>query len=514
MFRISLPLIVIVLGIIIGIAFSKGKSSAQRGPVIDTTARDTSTRDTGTRDTGTRDTVRTGPSGSGTAPVPPPPPAPHIASAPGGLHLADLLARWVGAGLLTADQAAAIAAFESAAAEATASAVPAAPRRRRVPLVAEALGYLGGMLGIIGIVVWVAGFWRDIAGGTRLAVSAAVAVVLVAIGFFVRADDEPAFARLRGFVWLAGSAAAGVVGGVVANDILDATSGNSVAIGVALGVLAVSGVLWAGRERPAQQFSALAALEVTAGVVFWAVGGPIAAGLVTLAVSAAVVAVGIRRMTPTPWLASIVGGAGALIGSALPIERWREPGSLLPIAVGLVIVALVETRRIAFLRAERIALLVFAVIAFLSNVPSTIGYFGREAGIVTGLVVWLVGASSIAVVMRQRIVHPVIIELSGGVLIVAGAAAVAFQSGFVGVATIAGFASALAMLALGTRPGRILMSVTGSLGLLVNVPWAISHFFPGENRAPLLIAVSGLLIVAVAVVLTRMGGRFRRELQR
>lgn len=117
-------------------------------------------------------------------------------------------------------------------------------------------------------------------------------------------------------------------------------------------------------------------------------------------------------------------------------------------------------------------------------------------------------------VVRKQVVHPVTIELAGGVLIIAGAAAMAFQSGFVGVATIVGFASALAMLALGTRPGRVLMSVTGSLGLLVNVPWAISHFFPGENRAPLLIAVSGLLLVVVAVVLTRMGGRFRRELQR
>ena len=35
-----------------------------------------------------------------------------------------------------------------------------------------------------GITVWVAGFWRDIAGGTRLGVSAGVTAVLVAIGPF------------------------------------------------------------------------------------------------------------------------------------------------------------------------------------------------------------------------------------------------------------------------------------------------------------------------------------------
>ena len=53
-----------------------------------------------------------------------------------------------------------------------------------------------------------------------------------------------------------------------------------------------------------------------------------------------------------------------------------------------------------------------------------------------------------------------------------------------------------------------------ALGLLANVPWAISHFFPGEGRAPLLIFASGAVIVAVAVWLARIGGRLRSELRR
>jgi hypothetical protein len=78
-------------------------------------------------------------------------------------------------------------------------------------------------------------------------------------------------------------------------------------------------------------------------------------------------------------------------------------------------------------------------------------------------------------------------------------------------ATVFGLLSAVAMLSVGMLPGRVLMSLFGSLGLLVNVPWAIQHFFPGEGRVPLLIAVSGLLLVLVSVLLTRMSGRFRRE---
>ncbi|CAB4813386.1 unannotated protein [freshwater metagenome] len=61
-------------------------------------------------------------------------------------------------------------------------------------------------------------------------------------------------------------------------------------------------------------------------------------------------------------------------------------------------------------------------------------------------------------------------------------------------------------------PGRVLMSVAGSVGLLINVPWAISYYFPGEGRVPLLILVSGALVLAVAVLLARMGDRFRSEL--
>ena len=58
------------------------------------------------------------------------------------------------------------------------------------------------------------------------------------------------------------------------------------------------------------------------------------------------------------------------------------------------------------------------------------------------------------------------------------------------------------------------MSGVGSIGLLVFVPWSIAHFFPGEGRAPLLIFASGVVIVVVAVMLSRLSGRFLHELRR
>jgi len=80
------------------------------------------------------------------------------------------------------------------------------------------------------------------------------------------------------------------------------------------------------------------------------------------------------------------------------------------------------------------------------------------------------------------------------------------------VATSAGLVVAVGALVVGSAPGRVTASMLGLVALLIYVPWSIGWFFPGEGRAPLLIAVSGLLIVGVAIVLVRMGDRFRREL--
>ena len=46
------------------------------------------------------------------------------------------------------------------------------------------------------------------------------------------------------------------------------------------------------------------------------------------------------------------------------------------------------------------------------------------------------------------------------------------------------------------------------------MPWALSWFFPGEGRVPLLISVSGVLLIAVAVLMARLGHRFGSELGR
>ena len=177
----------------------------------------------------------------------------------------------------------------------------------------------------------------------------------------------------------------------------------------------------------------------------------------------------------------------------------------------LVVLVLAELPALEITGAERITMLIVGAIALSNGGAPVVAYFANHAGIVTGLVMWAVGGLTVVATVSHRVVHRVLVEAAGGLVVIGGAALTGVQHQ--GFATLFGLVTAVGMLALGSQPGRVLMSVTGSLCLLVNVPWAISHYFPSENLAPLLIAVSGVLLVAVAVLLTRMGGRFRTELR-
>jgi hypothetical protein len=51
------------------------------------------------------------------------------------------------------------------------------------------------------------------------------------------------------------------------------------------------------------------------------------------------------------------------------------------------------------------------------------------------------------------------------------------------------------------------MSVVGLVGVSVFVPWGIAHFFPGDDRAPLIVLVVGVMIACSGVVLWRLTRR-------
>ena len=90
-----------------------------------------------------------------------------------------------------------------------------------VSVVVELLGYLGGVLAIIGAVLLAARFWQDLATWTRLSLLGVVAAALWAAGAMVHEHADPALWRLRGVLWLLSSAAVAFFAALFAADVLE-----------------------------------------------------------------------------------------------------------------------------------------------------------------------------------------------------------------------------------------------------------------------------------------------------
>lgn len=421
--------------------------------------------------------------------------------------------RWVAAELLTREQACAIRAYEQARPRVL-QPVTARPVRpgtaKRTPLVAEALGYLGGCLALVGLALVVARSWPDLATEARLVLSGVGALAFFGGGVLVGVSADPALARLRGFLWFLGTAALGLFTGVLAADAFGVTTNETIVLACAGAMAAVSALLWRGRERPLQQLTFLGAVVVFGGALTAEVAGEGPVGLTIWAIGALYLAFGHRRYMPQPLLGEAVGAIAVIVGGTTIASAWQAFGLLFACAsaIGLLAVAIVPG--FARTRAEVALLTTFGAVAFVLVVPGTVGYFALDAGAATGVATWLFGAAMVAIGGRRLVRQPMLVESFGAVALIGGAALTAIQwSGF---APLFGVATAIGLITIGMLPGQVLMSVFGSLGLLINIPWAIGYYFPGEGRVPLLVFISGVLIILIAVLLARMGGRLRREL--
>jgi hypothetical protein len=421
---------------------------------------------------------------------------------------AEQLDRWVRAGLLSDAQRTAILAHEAHGQKTGEALAPVPPGPGRISTVAEALGYLGGVLALSGLGLIISHYWPDLATAARLGLSGAVAIALAGAGALTEEAREPALARLRGFLWLMATAATGLFAGIVAAEVLDTAAQTQVLAG-ASSIALVSWLMWQGRDRPLQQLTFLGGLVVTAGALMSEVvtGGPV--GLAVWLAGATLVGLGLRRRTPEPVLTEGVGVLAVVVGATMAASDWEGRGLLFLVATAFGLLALATGRGLAPARADRMVLGIVGAFALVQAAPATIGWYSEEAGGITGLAVWAIGATLLAIGARGPVLLPVQTELLGGAGLLGGAALTATD--WPGFAHLFGLATAVALVALGTLPGQVVLSVLGSVGLLINVPWAISWFFPGEELAPLLIMVSGILIIGIAVAATRMRGRLHED---
>jgi hypothetical protein len=380
----------------------------------------------------------------------------------------------------------------------------------RVPVAAEALGYLGGILALVGLALVVARYWPDMATAARLGLSGAGALVFYGAGVSVSESVDPALARLRGFLWLLATAALGLSTGVLAIDAFGVSASETVVPMCADVVAVASALLWRGRERPLQQLMFLGAVVAFAGALTAEVAGSGTVGVTIWTVGGLYLALALTRRIPDALLAEGVGAVAVVVGVMMTASEWQAFGLPFAAATALGLLALAVVPGLARTTAEIALLAVSGGIAFLFFVPATVGYFAQDAGGATGIAIWIVGAALLAIGARHVVRQPMLVEAFGAVALIGAAALTAIQwSGF---APLFGIATALGLITIGMVPGQVLMSLFGSLGLLVNIPWAIGYYFPREGRVPLLVLISGVLIIAVAVFLARMGNRFRREL--
>jgi hypothetical protein len=163
------------------------------------------------------------------------------------------LSRWVAAGLLEREQADAITAFE-------------AGRSTGVPsLVAEGLGYVGGVLVLVAAGTLTGRFWAELGVGGRVAVALVAAVILLGAGLVVPRSADGAGGRLRAVTWLLSVGALAGAAGLVADQLVGGGDGEGVVLLAASVTALYAAELWRRHRTLVQQAAVVAALAVAAG---------------------------------------------------------------------------------------------------------------------------------------------------------------------------------------------------------------------------------------------------------
>ena len=234
-------------------------------------------------------------------------------------RLREQLTRWTAAGLIDADQAERIEAAERAVM------LPG----RRLPLVAEVLGYVGAVLAITAIVIAAQQIWKQVPAA-QLGTAGAVAVGLLLAGAALRTSTDPALARLRSVLWLVSTAGAAAVAALITGRYLHLADADGALIAAAA-TLAYAITLW-WRNRSAVQhlacFGAAVAVVETAISRIDPHAGAFAFGI-ALWVFALAWGIIVARLAPAP-IGMLLSGAAVLAGALITTDQ--AAGILLAIA--------------------------------------------------------------------------------------------------------------------------------------------------------------------------------------
>lgn len=243
----------------------------------------------------------------------------------------DRVSVWVAEGIISEEQAQRIRAREGLAL----GALAAPGRASKMPLVIEALGYLGGAIVVVATMMIGGRYWSDLGDVARLGLLGGAALLLLAGGWLLPASLGDLGSRLRSVVWLVSTGA--VVGflAVWGSQVAD-LHGSDLALVITGGAAAYAVVLFVARPAFLQQAAMMgllggtltALLAKVVGGDSWPAVGVWAAGVAWFALAE----MGVLRPTG---MARAAGAALAVIGAMVSSFAGADPA----IAFSLVTVA-------------------------------------------------------------------------------------------------------------------------------------------------------------------------------
>jgi hypothetical protein len=382
------------------------------------------------------------------------------------------------------------------------------PRPRRIAAVAEGLAYVGGVLGVLGLVLFAVRSWADFSLFTRFALAGLSAAVLAFGGLVISDDRQTPSIRLRQFLWLGSTACVGVFGSVIGEEWFDTTDDARTVFVIAVAVAASSALFWWWRTGIVQHVTGLGALAVAFGAAaqeLWDFG---AAGTAVWLVGAAYLYIALMIEKEGNWITGTLGGIATIAGAIFASQEWTGPALLVAVASAASLIFLAAMFIGPHEAALRVGFTIVGITGMVQSTPPAIAHYADQAGVNTGLVISIIGTLLVLAGFSDLSISGSVTTTIGATTALVGAAVMGVESE--DFATVYGAVLAVLLVAAGTVPGHLLVSAAGLIGLTAFVPWGVAHFFPGEDRAPLIVLVIGVLIACSGVLLWWLARRGMR----
>lgn len=256
---------------------------------------------------------------------------------------------------------------------------------------AEALGYVGGVLAVVAGLIAVTELWPGITTGAQLAFAAAGTVALGAAAVLVRAGDSPALRRLHSVLWLLSTACLVAFMGVLADQIWHFSPVDTTLVATVVAT-PYAAVLWWHTRAPLQHLAMFAGAATLVGTGIASVAPGLHAwlpGLGVWALSAAWGAAAHRGYLAPRNAGYLAAGIGLLTGAQLTMQVAAGHVLALVTVAGLMV---------AGVALRRVWLLLLGAIGVLLFVPQTASRYLPQS-VAAPLAVFAVGLALLGVAL-------------------------------------------------------------------------------------------------------------------